>query len=315
MENPEHQNNTEKPASTHKTKMEQESAVSFLEMFYNEPVFNVETIAGGEGSQAFGYESNGEPLILRVNRHSDEGFKKDEYAFKNFESAEILIPEIREVGHTEDGQYFAISEKAEGIMFKNVTDEEFDVALPSLFETLNAIHAINISDKEGYGKWNSEGVADKESWKEVMLSVDMYAIYMFESTFLEKDLWDKVYGRLTELLSYCPDEKHLVHGDYTFDNLITKNGKITGVLDWADSMYGDPLYDIACISFWAKDFDYEKAYLKFSESMGKKIENFDERILCYKLYIGLSTLSFYAYSNQKDKYEHSKNKLLNLIHQ
>jgi hypothetical protein len=34
MENPEHQSNTEKPVSTHKTKMEQETAVSFLEALY-----------------------------------------------------------------------------------------------------------------------------------------------------------------------------------------------------------------------------------------------------------------------------------------
>jgi len=254
MENPEQQNNTEHSSSTHKTRIEQEAVISFLESHNKEPVSNIEIVAGGEGSQAFSFESNREDLILRMNRHSEEGFKKDEYAFNNFESQEIPIPEINEIGKTEDDQYFAISKKVNGKMFKNLSLEELNEALPSLFSVLDAIHSIDVSDSGGYGKWNSEGVGENQSWKDMILSVDMYAKHMFENSILEKEVWDKIYDRLVELTQYCPEEKYLIHGDYTTDNIIAKNGKVEGVLDWADSRYGDYLYDIAPLSFWEKEF-------------------------------------------------------------
>jgi hygromycin-B 4-O-kinase len=312
MENSE-KNNEEKLTSIHKTKIEQVTAQAFLDSHYKSPVSNLVSILGGEGSQAFSYEINGEKFILRVSRHSDQGFQKDQYAHAHFKSQEIPIPEIMEIGKMEDGQYFALSQRVEGDLIKNLSDKEFDETLPSLFKTLESIHSINISDKEGYGKWNSEGVADKQSWKEVLLNVDEFAVQMFGNSMLEKELWDKVYKRFVELTSFCPEEKYLVHADYNFDNTLAKEGKVTGVIDWENSMYGDFLYDVAWLQFFSKDFDYEKAYLDFCKSTGKEIKNFDERVLCYKVYIGLSSLSFYAYSKQEDKYELSKGKLLELI--
>ncbi|HRH32768.1 MAG TPA: aminoglycoside phosphotransferase family protein [bacterium] len=313
MENLKSHNDGEKSASIHKTKIEQAAVQSFLESHYKTPISDLVTISGGEGSQAFSFEINGEALILRVNRHSDSGFKKDRYAFEHFKSQQIPIPEVVEVGEMEDGQYFSISKKVEGSLFKNLSDEEFDKALPSLFNTLEAIHTIDISDKEGYGKWDNEGIADKRNWKEVLLNVNEYAVHMFDSSMLEKEVWDKAYTRLIDLLPFCSEEKYLVHGDYNFDNLFVKDEEVVGVIDWEGSMYGDFLYDIARLQFFAKDFDYEKAYLEFSNITGKKIENFEERVLCYKLYLGLGSLSFYAYSKQEDKYERSKEKLLKLI--
>ncbi len=305
--------NNKQTVSTHKTNVEQPIVQSFLDNYYKESVSNLTPLAGGEGSQAFGYNVNGQDLVIRVNKHFDQGFKKDRYAYENFNSLEIPIPKIIDIGQMEDGQYFVISERVDGELFKNLDDEEFDKNLPSLFSTLKFIHSIDVSDKIGYGKFNAEGVGETKTWKEYLLKVDEYAVHMFDNSMLEKDVWDKIYKRFVELLHFCPEEKYFVHGDYNFGNLFSKNEKIVGVIDWEGSMYGDFLYDIARLQFFAKDFDYEKAYLDLCNKTGKKIENFKERMLCYKLRMGLSSLSFYAYSNQKEKYENSKNKLLNLI--
>jgi hypothetical protein len=39
---------------------------------------------------------------------------------------------------------------------------------------------------------------------------------------------------------------------------------------------------------------------------GRDVPHFDERITCYKLLIGLSSLGFYARSRQAEKYEFAK---------
>ncbi len=303
------ENNT---ASTHKTKIEQATIEAFLQSHYKSPVTDIVAISGGEGSQAFSFNVNNEAFILRVNKHLNTGFKKDEYAFRHFNSQEIPIPEVTEIGTVNSGEYFAISKKVDGTLFKHLSDREFDEALPNLFITLDSIHAIDVSDKEGYGKWDEDGKSDKESWKSFLLNVDEYAVHMFGNSMLEKEVWDKAYVQFVELLPFCPEEKYLIHGDYNFDNILSKDGKISGVIDWEGSMYGDFLYDVARLQFFAKDFDYEKAYFDFHKDKEKNLKNLNERLLCYKLYIGLGALSFYAYSKQKDKYDLTKEKLFKL---
>ena len=44
---------------------------------------------------------------------------------------------------------------------------------------------------------------------------------------------------------------YLLHGDYGFDNVLVDQGKISGVLDWANAKYGDFLYDVAWLDFWS----------------------------------------------------------------
>lgn len=39
-------------------------------------------------------------------------------------------------------------------------------------------------------------------------------------------------------------EQTLIHGDFTVDNVMVHNGKITGIIDWGDGCYGDPRYDV-----------------------------------------------------------------------
>ena len=37
----------------------------------------------------------------------------------------------------------------------------------------------------------------------------------------------------------------LIHGDYTLDNVLVQNGKVTGIIDWSLGGFGDPRYDLA----------------------------------------------------------------------
>ena len=306
--------------STHKTIINKEEVLSFLEKELTQSISDLEFISGGESSQAFSFEIKNEKYIIRVNNYSGNGFKKDQYAFLNFKSADLLIPEIFKIGQMDNGNYFAISEKVEGVTINKLPETEIDKINPNLIKILDKIHSIDISNKTGYGKWEAGiGNANNHSWKEAILEVDKYVKNqdnkptLFETSFLEKDVWDKLYASLLNLIKYCPEERYLIHADFGSDNILCKDDKITGVIDWESSMYGDFMYDLAWLSFWSKGCDYEKLFREHYKSIDKNILNFEERILCYKLFIGLGSLSFYAYSGQKKKYESSKEKLLKLV--
>jgi len=51
-----------------------------------------------------------------------------------------------------------------------------------------------------------------------------------------------------------PEPRHptLVHGDYHYGNMLFRDGRVVGVLDWEIAQLGQPLLDLACLSVVAK---------------------------------------------------------------
>lgn len=298
--------------STVKTKIDQEYVFSYLKNNFDNTTSNLEFINGGEMSQAFRFKTAQGNFVIRVNTDS-RSFYKDKYAFEHFAYKEIPIPRIIKIGKIDDVYHFAISVKAEGKHITELTEEEYNRTLPSLLGIMDKIHNLDINDSVGFGKWNLEGVGYYTTWRDFLVSVKEYPENgnFFEVTFLEKDVWQKIYSKMEELMKFCPEERFLVHGDYGNNNAVSDGEKVTGVFDWAESSYGDFLYDIAWITFWLKKPERIK---QIEDYYGvKNILNFEKRLLCYKLRIGLSSISFYAYSNQKDKYDSIKQRTLNLI--
>jgi len=42
-----------------------------------------------------------------------------------------------------------------------------------------------------------------------------------------------------------PIKQSLIHGDFTIDNVLVYDGKITGIIDWSGGAFGDPRYDLS----------------------------------------------------------------------
>lgn len=304
--------------STHKTVVDSEVVINFIKDNFSREISDFEIINGGEGSQAYSFSTPDNQYIIRINRHTDAGFKKDEYAFKNFCTPSIPIPEIYKIGKMDNDLYFCISQKVPGKILDLLSPEETANINSKIFEVLDRIHDIDISNTSGYGGWDINGNAKGESWKSQILNVNEHTIRttdkpgLFETSFLEKDFWDIAYKKLSELIGYCPPERFLVHADFGFNNVLSDEKEITGVIDWEGSMYGDFLYDVAWLSFWSK-IDYQKLYLEHTKSKGLVIPDYEERMLCYKLWVGLGAMSFFAYSNQKEKYLRTKETINKLI--
>ena len=251
--------------------------------------------------------------MIRVNSY-DQNFRKDAYVAEYFATEQIPAPAIVEIGKFDEKFFYAISKKAEGVTVNHMTPDEYQKVLPEMLSVLDAIHSTDIRATSGYGKWSPRnGVGEFDSWRDFVLSVGVHVKSgdLFETSFLEKDVWEKVYSEIERLVEFSPNERWLVHSDYGGDNIVSDGEKVTGVLDWASSLYGDFLYDVAWLSFWSVKNDPEKIAENVYRNKG--IPNFEERLRCCKLRIGLGSLSFYAYSNQKDKYDLIKERTLSLL--
>jgi len=299
--------------STVKTKVNHELVKNFIKEHCGALDDSFEVDNNGELSQAFFFESDAGPKVLRVNT-SKEGFLKDRFVAENFSTRGLPIPAIEEVGELSEGMFYAISQRALGKTLDKYNVDVVVSLMPKMAETLDAIHATTPMGK-GYGLWDLTGNGKSISWlealKEMQTSDDDYKLA--DVSFFEKDLYEKLFSEIANYYKYCPEERRLVHRDFGFSNVISDGINITGVIDWEPSLYGDPLFDVAWLDFWAyKNEGYAEFFKRHYEAQDQLPENYHERVACYKLIIGTKSLRFFAKSNQSGKYDFAKQAIANI---
>ncbi len=303
--------------STYKTRVQQEYMSAFLAAKYGKEVKHLKFIKGGEVSQAYSFDAVDGGYVIRANRHGSEGFEKEKYAFLHFASPKVPIPKIVDIGKMNKVFSYAISKGAPGRAMSSFTKEELIGIGPRMLETMGAIHATSVDNTFGYGYMAPSGMGTSTSWRDYVLSIggenDKSRNWagLFQNSFLEKDVFDSLYARLESLIEFCPEVRSLIHGDFGFDNIISDGKSITGVIDWANCMYGDFLYDAAWLSFWPSDFEFDRICREYYSDQG--VPNYEKRILCCQLYIALNSMGFYAESDQKDKYIWAKERINKLL--
>ena len=301
--------------STVKTKVDNDRVSEFLRKSFSESSSSLEPIKSGELSQGFFFISQGKDYVIRINKKL-EGFRKDKYAHDNFHSKDIPIPRTIKLGKFNDTLHYSITERAPGKIIDDFKKTKILDFIPSIIKTLDAIHNTSI-DAERFGDWNSKGVAKNNTWKEHLLELmdenDEDLKNKNHSGFLEEYVVKELTKIYSSLIVYCPEIRHLVHADFGFNNTLSDGEKITGVIDWENSKYGDFLFDIAWLNFWQKEINYKDIFLQHYKKNKVDINNFEERILCYTLYFGIGSLFFFAKSEQEGSYTFARDRLFELV--
>lgn len=69
-----------------------------------------------------------------------------------------------------------------------------------------------------------------------------------------------------------PCNQTFIHGDFTIDNVLVNDGKISGIIDWSGGALGDPRYDVSlAIRPKPNAFENERDKQVFFEGYGEKI--------------------------------------------
>ena len=203
-----------------------------------------------------------------------------------------------------------------------MSDEDYRQLIPAEIETLDAIHQINIDDTKDYGLFNEEGEGLYPSWPVFLLNVaeeeaeDSYYgkwHQLFNETFLDQELFDHVYEQMAALLEYCPAERFLVHGDWGFGNALAEDGEFTAVLDWANAMYGDFVYDIARLDLYTPGLEFPSRFQKYYQDRNRSIPHYKKRLVCYQCHISLDAQRWYAKSGQPKLFEWMRDRILHIL--
>ncbi len=279
---------------------------------------------GGFFSRAFAFAAGGRDYVLRLSAapQAAESFAKDAYAGRHFASSTLHIPEVFLVGATDVAEErFAIGALVSGRILEEADPVARRLALPALLHTLDAIGRVDVGRSRGFGTWDETGDAPYDRWVAFLAAADRdettgyyrgwHALF---DGMLERDLYDAVYRRLRQLLAQIPEVRGLIHNDFWFQNVLSDGARITGVIDWGNALYGDPLYDIARLS-WGADWPgwwYEDGAALLAARYGA-LSGFAVRLACYQCHLGLDDLRFYAKNGKVEDYGRARERLLALI--
>ncbi len=234
--------------STYKTVYDEKGASRLLAELFDELDINTERLKGGEGSSAFSFVLNKQRLVLRVNSNGVGGYEKDKFAYENFSSKSLPIPKVIKIGVKDGDLAYVVTEEASGVTLDKLTESEYVELAPELVATLDAINGVNLVGS-GYGDWGGDGNASYSTWQDYLKACIKQEPIKDLPEFYDQKLHELIIKKASSLFKYCPEERVLVHGDFGLDNALCENRKISSVIDWENSLYGDKVFDVAWIDF------------------------------------------------------------------
>lgn len=297
--------------------------LDLVRRLFDDGVAEVESLTGGVFSRAYGFTSGGRDYVLRLSAapHAAEAFAKDDYAARRFASRSLPIPQVIRI-ESSGGMEYAISERAAGKTLSDCSPSERSEALPAVLDALDAIGGTDVGSSRGYGSWGADGNATFASWPDFLAAIaddEPAGFYrhwrrLFRESFLERDVFETVYGTMLSLAMACPDTRGLIHEDFQLENVLIDGNRVSGVIDWANAMYGDPLYDVARLAWWSAQpgwwYDDGGAALRARFGAAPR---YDTRVACYQCHMGLNDLRYYAKTGQRDAYDFFREQLLALV--
>lgn len=263
-------------------------------------VTDLRPLTEGEDSQAFRFRHSDDDFVLRINPDR-VGFDKDRYVYVTFANPTLPIPEVIDIWPISSGQTCCVSRLVPGKTLQELGPEQLHRLAVSTASMLDAIAAIDQSGASGFGPFDAKGRGRCLTWRDYLVKI--WQPNAHESITISRlaslDRIERYVDEMRRLATSCPEEQRLVHGDFGSNNVMALGDRITGVIDWSEAMYGDPLYDIANILFWRSWLPcMEIQALHFEDTIRDDID-VRRRLRCYQLRIGIDEIHVAALESKR----------------
>jgi hygromycin-B 4-O-kinase len=284
----------------------------------------VTPIGAGAWSQAYAFSHNGHDYVARfaVLR---EDFERDHIAAA-FSSAALPVPRTVAIGEAFGG-YYSITERAYGDFLDRADGAQMRRILPALLAALDAARCIDLSASAGYGTVDIDGNGLYPTWQAALLDIGQDAADNRIHGWRERlraspyglGAFDAAYECLESLAPQCPNDRHVIHSDLINRNVLIAGDRINAVIDWGCLMYGDFLYDLAWLTFWApwypawRGIDFEAEALGHASAIGLDLPDAAIRLRCYEIHIGLAHFAYNAFLGRWSEYEQTAARTLAIV--
>jgi aminoglycoside phosphotransferase (APT) family kinase protein len=180
-------------------------------------------------------------------------------AYRELAHANIPAPEVVVLNTTKQliPYNYIILTKSDGIplidLWPNLTVQQQIEAGREAGRILASIHAITLNEEVGgFGRLN---VPDT-TWRDYINGFFYrHAPSLRDRDFIALALYDRLHRgvEMMQPMLTSVTEKHLVHWDYQFENILYHAGKITAVIDFEWALAGDPVWDFKLVDQWNSD--------------------------------------------------------------
>jgi hygromycin-B 4-O-kinase len=299
-----------------KPKVSQSLIESILGSIFDYPFKNLQENPEGEIARTYSFNIDKKKYYIQFNQlNMSQGNKIELEYYKRLKALNIPVRTIVKHGVINKIHY-TITEEVKGCELRKLSENEIKELLPLVYKALLNIAKLDISNTIGYGWIKSDGNGMFSSWKDHINFVteeepdDLFYgkwFDLFDNTFLDRSIYDHYSQKMKNLFDSLPEERYFQHGNFSLANILINNKEISAIIDWQDARYGDFLYDFTYFIFWLPDAFGDFILENFKEnyeSINPKIEHFYERIKCYKYYLGLDSLRFFAKTDQKADYDY-----------
>lgn len=109
-----------------------------------------------------------------------------------------------------------------------------------------------------------------------------------------------------------PEQAVLVHGDFWHDNILTRDGRLAGVLDWEAAALADPAADLAPV--WDIDEDLGARMLDGYRQQARRDESLPERIRLFRIARNVGGITWSIDNNDVEEYADSLTKVHDVLH-
>jgi aminoglycoside phosphotransferase (APT) family kinase protein len=282
----------------------------------------------GMWSTTYFFRAGARGLVIRF-ADTAWNFEKDRH-FGRHSSPALPIPRVLAIGAAPGSAHYAISERAHGVFLEQLDRSAMERALPSVFAALDAMRAVDLSDTSGFGAPLPNFDGERSTWREFLLSVADDEPELAENPV--RGWWKLLetrpeaartfrdaYAALDSRLDACPEVRHLFHADLLYGNVLVDDDRVSAVFDWQCACYGDFLYDIAWLTFWSPWYpglaavNVRTQARRHYDTIGLDVPEFDARLHCYELHVGLAHFGYHAWTKQWDDLEATARRLREVL--
>jgi aminoglycoside phosphotransferase (APT) family kinase protein len=293
-------------------RVERAAAESFLAERYEGRASAVVELRGGDWSSAFSFRVNGRDLVARFGVYRED-FDKDRHAM-TFARPDLPVPDVIEIGEALSGAY-AISVRHLGVFLETLDEARSRRVFPAVLRALDTMRELPVPPHSGCG-WGADGYAPGRSWPDQLLAglvdepgtrVSGWRAQLAASPDLDA-LFRDAEQAFRSRLDDCPDIRHVLHVDLLNRNVLVSDDarRLEAVFDWGCSLYGDFLYEVAWLTFWAPwhpglaAVGPEASIRAHYRSIGLDVAAFATRLACYELHIALTHLAYCSFAGRPD---------------
>lgn len=251
----------------------------------------IKPVLGGTFNRCLSIENTGGPdLFARFNFHPEPntmGFHLEQWASDAARHRRFPTPKITYVDTSDIvSRYpFQIVERVEGSSLRNQDEETICKVLVQLGYELAKLHS-NPGQCDRYGRI---GFASFPAWDLFwMYNMDSDAVSCEQYGYIDSKQFDQIYAiGDTDVQEWSIENPSLLHGDLSYDNILVKDGKLSGVIDWEDAVLGDPVFELAGLATFHPVERHSLFIESYYEGREKPMD-FDRRFWTYYLRIALA---------------------------